>query len=255
MSLSVENLTSGYRGRRVIAGLTLPPLAAGEVTVLAGPNAAGKSTLLQTLAGLIRAGGGRAVLEGADLLAMPAVARAGLVGFMPQTPPAAAGLSVLESVIAARAVTLRAGAEAAAIAVLTRLGLVDLADRSMARLSGGQRQMVALAQAMVRQPRLLLLDEPTSALDLARQVRLLGTLRALAAEGRIVVAVLHDLGLAARWADRIAVLDDGRLAAFGTPSEVLTPDLLARTWGIRARVERCSAGHLLVLSDGEVAVE
>ncbi|MDF3607749.1 ABC transporter ATP-binding protein [Paracoccus sp. DMF-8] len=111
--------------------------------------------------------------------------------------------------------------------------------------------MVGLAQAVVRDPRLLLLDEPTSALDLARQVRLLGDVRRLAAEGRIVLAVLHDLALAARWADRIVVLHNGRLHSAGRPDEVLTPAMLSEVYGVEARVEYCSRGHLMVLIDRE----
>ena len=111
--------------------------------------------------------------------------------------------------------------------------------------------MVGLAQALVRDPALLLLDEPTSALDMARQVRLLTEVRRVAAEGRVVLAVLHDLALAAQWADRIAVLHKGRLHSFGTPAEVVTPAMLAEVYGVEARVERCSRGRLMVLIDGE----
>ena len=105
----------------------------------------------------------------------------------------------------------------------------------------------------MRDPRVLLLDEPTSALDLARQVRLLSELRRLAAEGRVVVAVLHDLALAAQWADRIVLIHSGHVRAHGAPAEVLTPALLAEVYGVEARVEFCSRGRLMVLIDGEHA--
>ena len=171
---------------------------------------------------------------------------------MPQTLPSGAVLSVLESVIAARSASGEgAGADRAAMAVLERLGIGPLALDPLDRLSGGQRQMVGLAQALVRDPALLLLDEPTSALDMARQVRLLTEVRRVAAEGRVVLAVLHDLALAAQWADRIAVLHKGRLHSFGTPAEVVTPAMLAEVYGVEARVERCSRGRLMVLIDGE----
>ena len=253
--LSVQDVSVCYGARRVIEGLSLPELHAGEVTVLAGPNAAGKSTLLRAIAQLAPYQG-RIGLGGEDLAWLAANRRAKVVGFMPQTLPSASTLIVLESVIAA----LRAGgqlgihdAESRVLAVLERLGIADLALERLEQLSGGQRQMVSLAQAIVRDPRLLLLDEPTSALDLARQVRLLAELRRLAAEGRVVVAVLHDLGLAARWADRIVVLEHGRLHASGAPEQVLTPAMLAQVYGVEARVERCSMGRLTVMIDAERA--
>lgn len=252
--LRIEAVTLRYGRRSVLAGVTLPPLLPGQVTVLAGPNAAGKSTLLRGIAGLAPLAG-RITLEGELLARLTAAQRAREIGFMPQSLPAGSGLAVLESVIAAlRATGIVAGEDPAgrAMAVLTRLGIAGLALEPLDRLSGGQRQMVGLAQAIVRGPRLLLLDEPTSALDLARQMRLLSELRTIAAEGRIVLAVLHDLALAARWADRIAVLHQGRLHAFGPPAEVVTPAMLAEVYGVAARVETCSQGRLLVLIDGEL---
>lgn len=251
--LEINNVTMGYGARKVLNGMTLPALRSGEVTVLAGPNAAGKSTLLRAIAQL-RGYDGKISLDGEDLSRMSGVARSCKVGFMPQTLPSGASLVVLETVIAA----LRAGgaslhhtAEVKAMEVLDRLGIAHLALDPLDQLSGGQRQMVALAQAIVRDPKLLLLDEPTSALDLARQVRLLGELRRLASEDRVVVAVLHDLALAARWADRIAVMHQGKLYSFGKPADVLTPEMLAEVYGVTARVERCSQGHITLQIDGE----
>ncbi len=252
--LEISDVAVRYGSRMVLAGVTLPALLPGQVTVLAGPNAAGKSTLLRGIARLAPVSG-RIALDGMDLAGLAAPERARRIGFMPQALPGGSGLAVLESVIAAlRAGGADAGGDPAAqaMAVLGRLGIAALALEALDRLSGGQRQMVSLAQAIVREPRLLLLDEPTSALDLARQVRLLGELRRIAAEGRIVLAVLHDLALAARWADRIAVLHRGRVHAFGPPVEVVTPAMLAEVYGVAARVETCSAGRLMVLIDHEL---
>jgi iron complex transport system ATP-binding protein len=253
--LLAQQISVRFGSNRVLGGLDLPLMRPGEVTVLAGPNAAGKSTLLRAIAQL-QPHSGRITLDGRDLAQMPAPERARQVGFMPQTLPSGASLLALESVIAA----LRAGAtisarqaDRTAMAVMEKLGVGTLALRPLSALSGGQRQMVSLAQAIVRDPRLLLLDEPTSALDLARQVRLLSELRRLAAEGRIVVAVLHDLALAAQWADRIVLMHDGRTHAEGRPEEILTPALLAEVYGVEARVERCSRGRIMVLIDAEHA--
>lgn len=252
--LILNNAAVRFGGREVLRGFSLAPLRPGEVTVLAGPNGAGKSTLLKGIARLASVAG-EMLLDGTALAALSAPERARRIGFMPQSLPSAASLSVLECVIAAlRAGGVQTSGDPAerAMAVLTRLGIAQLAMEPLDRLSGGQRQMVSLAQATVRDPRLLLLDEPTSALDLARQVRLLSEVRRIAAEGRIVLAVLHDLALAARWADRIAVLHQGRLYAEGPPAEVVTPQMLAEVYNVEARVERCSKGALTVLIDREL---
>lgn len=251
-TLTVSDVSIRYGKRQVIAGLSLPPLQAGQVTVLAGPNAAGKSTLLRAIAQLSPYQGSIA-FDGHDLSALGGQQRAALIGFMPQTLPAGASLNVLESVVTALRAGRQdgAGAESRVMAVLDRLGIAPLALERLDQLSGGQRQMVSLAQTIVRDPRILLLDEPTSALDLARQARVLAEMRRLALEGRVVIAVLHDLGLAARWADRIVVLQKGRLHSSGPPSEVLTPAMLAQVYGVDARVETCSIGRLTVLIDAE----
>lgn len=251
-AMTISDLTVHYGKRPIISGLTLPPLVAGEFTVLAGPNAAGKSTLLRAMAQLSSYRGGIG-FGGQDLARLGASERAGLIGFMPQTLPSASSLNVLESVVTALRAGRHdgAGAETRVMSVLERLGIGPLALERLDQLSGGQRQMVGLVQTVIRDSRILLLDEPTSALDLARQVRVLAELRRLAHEGRVVVAVLHDLGLAAQWADRIIVLQQGRLFASGRPSEVLTPAMLAQVYGVDARVEQCSQGRLTVLIDGE----
>ena len=176
--LRIENISLRYGSRQVLTDLSLPSLLPGQLTVLAGPNAAGKSTLLRAIAQLAPYRG-RMTLAGEDLARMPIRRRAQVIGVMPQMLPPGSSLSVLESVIAA----LMAGgggelrADMRAMAVLERLGIADLALRPMDQLSGGQRQMVSLAQAIVRDPQVLLLDEPTSALDLAQQPDLPGQIQ------------------------------------------------------------------------------
>ncbi|MDC7785733.1 ABC transporter ATP-binding protein [Rhodoplanes sp. TEM] len=253
-TLTIARLSAGYPRRPVIRDLSLPPLPAAAVTALVGPNAAGKSTLLKALAGLVQAEG-RVQFGDAELLRMPLAARADLIGFMPQALPQGVALSVLESIVAAFEASRPdelAGADAArrAVATLDRLGIADLALDSLDQLSGGQRQLVSLAQALVREPRLLLLDEPTSALDLRHQVTVMEAARSLAAEGRTVLVVLHDLNLAARWAERVVVLDHGRVAAIGTPAEALTARTLAAVWGVAARIEQDPAGIPHVVVEG-----
>jgi iron complex transport system ATP-binding protein len=254
--LMIERLSAGYPRRPVIRELTLSPIEAGQVTALVGPNAAGKSTLLLALIGLVSATGAVRLGE-RDLLRLSIAERATLAAFMPQVLPQGVALTVLESVIAAcKASPLGELATAGqdlrrrAVAVLDRLGIADLALESLDRLSGGQRQLAGLAQALVREPQLLLLDEPTSALDLRHQVDVMTLVRALASEGRTVIVVLHDLNLAMRWADRIVVLDRGAVHAVGSAEEALTPDVIAAVYGVEARVERCSRGQLHVIVDG-----
>ena len=177
---------------------------------------------------------------------------------MPQFMPEGVELTVLESLLAA----LKTQTDAApgdgttaidrAHALLESLGIAQLALRGLDGLSGGQRQLVSLAQAVIREPDVLLLDEPTSALDLRHQAMVMGTARRLAQQDRIVVAVLHDLSLAARWADDIVVLHRGRLHSAGTPVQTFTPAMLAEVYGVRARAECCSAGWLQIVVDSAI---
>ncbi|EGF96386.1 ABC transporter ATP-binding protein [Brevundimonas diminuta] len=254
--LSISGLDAGYGGQPIISGFSLPPLTAGEVVSVVGPNGAGKSTLLRSLAGLIPAHGSIR-LDEAELTRLSLADRAKRVTYMPQTLPQGVALTVLETVVASiRATPLRGAvytdAQAAerAYEVLQRINAEALAVQRLDRLSGGQKQLAGLAQALAREPRLLLLDEPTSALDLHYQLRVLGLAREAAAErGMTVMIVLHDLQAAARVSDRIAVMAKGRLVAFGTPDEAITPDILAEVYRVSARVQRCDRGALQVMID------
>lgn len=254
--LSISGLDAGYGGQPIISGFSLPPLTAGEVVSVVGPNGAGKSTLLRSLAGLIPTHGSIR-LDEAELTRLSLADRAKRVTYMPQTLPQGVALTVLETVVASiRATPLRGAvytdAQAAerAYEVLQRINAEALAGQRLDRLSGGQKQLAGLAQALAREPRLLLLDEPTSALDLHYQLRVLDLAREAAAErGMTVMIVLHDLQAAARVSDRIAVMAKGRLVAFGTPDEAITPDILAEVYRVSARVQRCDRGALQVMID------
>nr|WP_313039660.1 ABC transporter ATP-binding protein [Brevundimonas diminuta] len=254
--LTISGLDAGYGGQPIISGFNLPPLTAGEVVSVVGPNGAGKSTLLRSLAGLIPAHGSIR-LDEVELTRLSLADRAKRVTYMPQTLPQGVALTVLETVVASiRATPLRGAvytdAQAAerAYEVLQRINAEALAGQRLDRLSGGQKQLAGLAQALAREPRLLLLDEPTSALDLHYQLRVLDLAREAAAErGMTVMIVLHDLQAAARVSDRIAVMAKGKLVAFGTPDEAITPDILAEVYRVRARVQRCDRGALQVMID------
>ncbi|WP_019202900.1 ABC transporter ATP-binding protein [Tsukamurella sp. 1534] len=221
-AVSVTGVAVRYGSTEVLRGVTLPPLPAGEVTALVGPNGAGKSTLLRSIAGLQRHTG---TVTGEQPL------------YLPQDPPPPSTLTVFEAVLLAlrRRSSLRVPrADGRRVArVLDDLAIADLSTRSMARLSGGQRQLVSFAQAVVRRPGALLLDEPTSSLDLHNQLTLLGAIRRYAHERPATVVVcLHDLGHAARFADRVVVLRDGAVHSTGTPQEVITEAMLREVYRV-----------------------
>ena len=251
LELTLSSLTSGYPKRPVIREFTLGGIRSGEITALVGPNAAGKSTLLRSLAGLLPAAG-EAQLGGQDLLKLSTRARSDVMGFMPQSVPQGTGLTVLEGMLGALHVAGQAGNRtfvAKAVGVLSEVGIADLALRPLHALSGGQRQLASLAQAIVRRPPLLLLDEPTSALDLRHQFDVMSMVRSYVEDGRIAVVVLHDLTFAARWADRIVVMKNGALHVAGSPQDAITADMLASVYGVEARVQRCERGFLQVMVD------
>ena len=253
--LTIDHLAVAHGRREVIADLSVRGLRAGTVSALLGPNGSGKSSLLKALCGLARTPRGRIVLDGAQLAAAPG-ARARRVVYLPQALPAAVHLRVLESVLVAASASpldapqVRPDA-AAALTLLERLGIGRLAMQFLDELSGGQKQLAGLAQALIRQPRLLLLDEPLSALDLNYQFHVMDLVREQTRDhGLITVIVLHDVNLALRHADHVLLMREGTLLDEGPPSEAITPASLAELYGVRARIEPCSQGVPQVLVDG-----
>ena len=251
-ALSLHDVHAGYRGRPVLTGVALPDIGPGQILALTGPNAAGKSTVLKAIAGFLPVTG-RIMLGAEDVTALRPFQRSGKISYMPQNLPRGVGVNVFESIVSALRITSRHRARASglsleqqAAALIEKLELGRIALSRIDTLSGGQRQMAALAQALVGNPSVLLLDEPTSALDLRHQDEFMRVIRDVAASGTIVVVVLHELALAARMADRIAVLSKGRIAADGRPQDVLTRDILARVWGIDAEVTLNARGSLLI---------
>jgi len=211
-------------------------IRAGERLVLLGPNGAGKTTLLHTLAGLRDAQKGSVRLTGRTLTDWPARELARVRGVLPQHQPDWFSATVLETALVGRHPHLGRwaweGPEDVAIArdALTQMGLSHMTERSTLNLSGGERQRLAIASLLAQAPALYLLDEPLSHLDLHYQVRVLEHFSALAAQGAGVVAVLHDLNLAARFADHVILLDgEGRMVA-GTADEVLQPAVLGKAF-------------------------
>jgi len=232
MSLAADNLTLTRGGREVVIGLSAV-LQPGQITAIVGPNGAGKSSLLLGLAGLLTPDAGSVTLDGASLAALHPRNRAQAIGYLPQTPDIAWDVAV-ENLVALGRLPWRDRGAAAVDAALAALDLAPLRHRPVSRLSGGERARVLLARVLAGEARWILADEPLAALDLAHQLNLIAHLKACARAGQGVVVVLHDLALAMNHADRVMVLEAGKLIADGRPSEALAPHVIAQGWGVAA---------------------
>ena len=234
MTLQATALTVRYPGTTTPAldGVSLA-LAPGEIVAVVGPNGSGKSTLLRALLGLLPLTAGAVTLNGRALASWSRRDLADVVGALPQREESTFPLTVLESVLLGRwsrlgPVASVAQADRAAVtAAPRRCDVAGLEDRRIDTLSGGEWQRVRVARALVASPRLLLLDEPTAALDVGHEMELFELLRRLAAEGLGVLVITHQLNLAARFADRLILLDRGRTVAEGRPPEVLREDVVS----------------------------
>ena len=238
MTVSAQNLSVSYGRSTIVHSLSFGPLEGGTVVGLIGPNAAGKSTLVKAIAGIKKPTAGSVTISkgGTELTGRD---RVEAIGYVPQDLLSSATLTAFESVmISAR----RRGVDGwdpleRTADVMHRLGITHLSDRLVSDMSGGQRQLVAVAQMLVREPSVMLLDEPTSALDLRHQVELLQLIcDEVRGTDRVALVAIHDLNLAARYCDELLVLKAGRLVGQDTPHAVLTPDLLEDVYGFRARV-------------------
>jgi iron complex transport system ATP-binding protein len=240
--LQAQGLSVSYGGDDVVRGVDLEAVD-GAVTAIVGPNGCGKSTLLRALGRLLAPSAGAVVLDGAGIATMRTKEVARRVGLLPQAPVAPDGLTVAELVGRGRhphQSWLRQWSrqdEAAVAEALAWTGTTDLAARPLDTLSGGQRQRAWLAMALAQDTGILLLDEPTTYLDIAHAIDVLDLVDRLHDElGRTVVLVLHDLTLAARYADHLVVLAGGRVVAAGHPGVVLTAELVQDVFGVRASV-------------------
>jgi len=245
VALRLEALGAQYGRHRVFTDISTGDIAGGALTAVIGPNAAGKSTLFKRIAGLLK-GDGVVHVSGEESLRP--------ICYMPQDTGANAVLTVYESVLlASKQGSGWKVAEDELVEIdriLTSLRITDLAFRDLGALSGGQRQLVAIAQALVRKPEILLMDEPTSALDLFRQIEVLQFMQRLAQETGIAVLIaLHDLNHAMRYCEHALVVADGQLVASGATGEVITPALLREVYHVEARIETCTLGRPLLIVD------
>ncbi|GAB77471.1 iron complex transport system ATP-binding protein [Austwickia chelonae] len=239
--LAARGVTVGYGERPVIDDLEVV-IPSGVVTTIIGPNGCGKSTLLRTLARLLKPTSGSVVLDGEDIGRLRTREVAKKLGLLPQSPTAPEGLTVADLVARGRhphqSWLRQWSADDASVVenALEMTGISDLGDRPVDTLSGGQRQRAWISMTLAQGTDLLLLDEPTTYLDLAHAVDVLDLVDDLRVSGRTVVMVLHDLNLAVRYSDNLIVMKSGSIVAQGSPSDVVTADLLYEAFGLRAEV-------------------
>ena len=248
--LSVTDIKVQYGKKQVLNGVTLPELNNNEMLGLLGPNAAGKSTLMRALSGEQKYQG-QVLLNQREKSAYKHKDWHNRVAYMPQTPPQESSLMPYELMwSAARALSLDysdAALNRLIKDIFQRLGLTEYATTSLHSLSGGKRQLVGLALAIIRGPALLLLDEPTSALDLHWRMVVLGYVRErLNDSGGAAIAALHDLDLAARYCDKLVLLNGGKIVAAGTPFDVLTRENIAQVYHVDVSVMASDEGYPLI---------
>ena len=250
VALKLQSVGALYGKRLSVENITTPVINAGELVAVIGPNAAGKSTLFKRITG---------ILKGPGEVRIDDRKSKNTIAYMPQDNSVNAVLTVYESILLAR----KQGKSWAVSDEDTRLidGIMDalkitaIAFRDLGALSGGQRQLVSIAQALSREPEIMLMDEPTSALDLHRQVEVLTLMQRRAREsGMIVMIAIHDLNQALRFADKVLVIENGRMRACGPPRQVVTVDMLREVYRIEARIEQCTMAYDHVIVDGTTGV-
>ncbi|MEV6061762.1 ABC transporter ATP-binding protein [Nocardia asteroides] len=260
--LRADRLRLGYGGTTISDQLSVD-IPDNAFTVIIGPNACGKSTLLRALARLLAPESGAVLLDGKPITAYPAKEVARQIGLLPQTSTAPDGIRVADLVARGRyphQSLLRQWSksdEEAVAAAMAATGVTELSARPVEELSGGQRQRVWIAMVLAQDTPIVLLDEPTTYLDIAYQIQLLDLCRSLNREsGRTVVAVLHDLNHAFRYADHLIAMRDGRIVASGAPGEIVTAELVQEVFSLRCRiVDDPETGTPLVIPLAEDAAQ
>jgi iron complex transport system ATP-binding protein len=259
--LEIQSLSIAYENHMILHDLSLS-IHPGEITVLIGPNGAGKSTLIRAISGVIKPQTGKILVNGHDLALCSTGERARYMAVVPQARSLPPAFSVYQAVLLGRTPYLgwlgqaNASDHARVQQALIHTGATQIAQRRIGDLSGGEQQRVLLARALAQDTPILLLDEPTTHLDLQHQSTLLNLVRQLASRQNLaVLMVLHDLNLAGLYADRIALITQGRLQALGAPAEVLTESTLSATYQLPVHViPHPDYGVPLILPDGRLPV-
>lgn len=262
MRLAVESVQQGYGSTNVLSDVSFTVLS-GEVVALLGPNGSGKSTLIKTICSLMPPKAGRVTIDGLDVSDLKPMERARLIGYVPQNIQYAPFTTVLDTVLIGRRPYMQwtyseADLKCASRALET-MNIMDLRDRYINELSGGQRQRVFIARTLTQNPRFYLFDEPTSSLDLRYQLRSMKIMRdVVLREGCGMVIAMHDLNLALRYTDKILLLKDQGLYAYGRPEEVLTSDAIHDVYGVESFIVRNDRGLFILpyeSSDENASVE
>lgn len=255
--LKADALYAGYDGKKILSdvNITIPK---NKISVILGANGCGKSTLLKTFARLLKPEQGEILLDGKKISSIPSRQLAQTLGLLPQSPVVPEGITVTDLVARGRFPyrKLFGGLQtedfAAVEEALSMMGITELADRCVDELSGGQRQRVWIALALAQQTDILLLDEPTTYLDISYQVEILDLLLELnRTKKTTIVMVLHDINLSARYADHIFAMHEGRLAAQGSPSEVISRELMQKIYGLDCQIIKDPvSGTPLIVPEG-----
>lgn len=246
-AIEIEDVSVGYEREEILHGVRLE-VPAGRITTLIGSNGSGKSTLLRAVLGLVPLRGGDVRLEGVSIKGLSRAELARRAAYLPQgknVPDITAGRMVLHGRFPYLEYPRRYGREdyAAAGAAMEQMGIGELAGRPMSQLSGGMRQKVYIAMALAQQAPLIVMDEPTTYLDIGQQLRFAETVRRLSREGKTVLLVLHDILLALKLSDRIAVLQEGIIAGCGAPEELLKAGVTQRLYGVRVGTVETDRGR------------
>ena len=245
--LTIEGLDLSRGKRTVVRDVSLS-VGPGELIALVGPNGAGKTSLIQAVCGLLKPDAGQVRLDGADLSILSPRGRAGALAYLPQDGTVAWNLPAIEVVALGAGFLQSDGARGRAMAALEEVEAGALSDRGVAELSGGERARVLLARVLASDAGLILADEPVAGLDPEGQLLVLERLKARAGAGQTVVASLHDLSLAARFADRVIVMDQGEVRADGPPAQALSPAILRDVFGLAGRWLDSEDGPFLTLT-------
>ncbi len=253
MTLELEGIVSGYGGKEVLHGISFK--SDSKLIAIVGPNAAGKSTLIKCMAGQMEHGG--TITFNGTVIGWKDETSVDLVGYLPQEHMNPTSMTVYEAILLGRINHIRwSPSEEDRVIVdhaVHELSLDQIADKHINELSGGQLQMVSIAQALVKEPKLLLMDEPTNNLDIQKQLEMFEVVKVLSEQrGLVTVMILHDLNLAARFADEIVILENGKLYAQGPGEKIVTEEMLRNVYLIDAEVTRDRDGLPHVIAYGSL---
>lgn len=250
--LQIQNLTAAYGKKTILTEISLDEIKAGELTAVIGPNGTGKSTFFKAISGLLKGSSGEVILNDEKLSHLTTEVLARKICYLPQSVNTTAALTAFEVVLLGlkfqSSWSVSQDDAKQVEKIFNILDIDHLSDQYIGDLSGGQQQLVWIAQAIIRSPEMLLLDEPTSALDLQHQLAVMDLLKVLTKKRNIVTMVaLHDLNLAARYADKVMVIKDGKLRAYGITQDIFKTDIINETYGIEVEVQTQSSGAILVM--------